>query len=98
MAKQQDYLPEAERFIPATEAEAMLVFGELGTPEIPNFQPATDSIPGSWERIEVYRKRAFRREPIFNPNDRNDMSGFGVTRKSIDPIREILEKMEKRNS
>lgn len=93
----KDRLPEAERFMPASPEEALLVFGYLGAPEFPNYQQATDALPGSWERIEIYRQRAIRREPLFNPNDRNDFSGAGLMEKTFkDPIKQILYNMEKR--
>lgn len=95
--RMKDNLPEAERFIPASPEEALLVFGHLGSPEFPNYQQATDTIPGSWDRLEVYRERATRREPIFNPHDRNDLSGLGMAPKVFkDPIKRILHEMEKR--
>jgi len=95
--RRRDALPEAERFIPASPEEALMVFGHLGSPEFPNYQKATDSLPGSWERLEEYRLRAERREPIFNPNDRNDFSGVGMAPKTFkDPIKQILYNMEQR--
>jgi hypothetical protein len=95
--RHRDSLPEAERFIPASPEEALLVFGSLGTPEFPNYQVATDTLPGSFERLEVYRLRAERREPIFNPHDRNDFTGVGMAPKTFkDPIKQILHNMEQR--
>jgi len=96
MTDKQDYLPEAERHKPFCKEDALLVFGSLGEPENPLYQPTTDSVPGSWERVEVYAERARRREPLFNPNDRKDYHGAGLEpRRRIDPISEILKRMEK---
>jgi len=99
MARKQDWLPEAERFIPFDEKMSLLIFGDKGEENIPLFQPATDTPVGSRERIEVYRARAGRREPIFNPNDDNSPVNAGLLRsksKKVDPIKEILRRLENR--
>ena len=99
MARKQDWLPEAERFIPFDEQMSLLIFGDKGEENIPLFQPATDTPVGSRERIEVYRARAGRREPIFNPNDDNSPVNEGLLRsksKKVDPIKEILRRLENR--
>ncbi len=97
MGRNQDYLPEAERFMPASKEEALLVYGD-DDPLV--YQEATGSLPGTWERIEVYRQRAAARQPIFNPLDRNDLNGGDLmtrqNRKQIDPIRKILREMRNR--
>lgn len=98
MTKQQDYLPEAERYIPPTPEDALLVFGDIGEPEEPLYQKATGTMPGSMSRIEVYRQRALRREPIFNPHDRNDCAGLQLNKPTREsPITAILRQLEKRN-
>jgi hypothetical protein len=98
MTKQQDYLPEAERHKPPTPEDALLAFGEIGDPEEPLYQPATGTLPGTPERIEVYRQRALRREPIFNPHDRNDCTGSQLNKPARQsPITAILRQLEKRN-
>ena len=95
MTKKQDYLPEAERYKPATPQDALLIFGEIGTVKNPLYQQPTLTLPGSGARVEVYAERAKRREPLFHPNDLNDFCGvnLGVRRKS-DPILEILKRLE----
>jgi hypothetical protein len=99
MARKQDWLPEAERFIPFDEKMSLLIFGDTGEENIPLFQEATDTPPGSKERVEIYRARAGRREPIFNPNDDNSPISGDLLRsksKKIDPIKEILRRLENR--
>lgn len=97
MGRNQDYLPEAERFAAQSKEDAFLIFGS-DDPLV--YQEATGSLPGSLERIEIYRKRAELRQPIFNPYDRNDFAAgdlavrAGKTR--IDPIKTILKEIAKR--
>lgn len=95
MTKKQDYLPEAERYKPATPEDAFLVFGDLGDEATPLYQPETNTVPGSAARVEVYAQRAMRREPLFNPNDINDFGGVNLgIRKKSDPILEILRRLD----
>jgi hypothetical protein len=58
--------------------EALLVFGTIGTQELPLYQEPTATIPGSKARVEVYRQRAAKNEPIFNPYDVNGFDGIGI--------------------
>ena len=44
---------------------------------------ATDAIPGSPEKIEILKKRAALRQPLFHPNDRVDFLGIGLIQNSI---------------
>ena len=39
---------------------------------------ATDAIPGSPEKVEILKKRAALRQPLFHPNDRVDFKGMGI--------------------
>lgn len=59
--------------------EALLVFGTIGTDELPMYQEPTTTIPGSKARVEVYRQRAARNEPLFNPLDVNGFDGLGIS-------------------
>ncbi len=97
MGRNQDYLPEAERFAAQSKEDAVLIFGSTN-PLV--YQEPTGSLPGSLERIEIYRERAARRQPIFNPNDRNDMHGGDLMSKAgrprVDPIKEILRNLQRR--
>jgi hypothetical protein len=38
----------------------------------------TDAPAGSWEKIEVMRRRAELNQPIFHENDRCDWNGIGI--------------------
>ena len=38
----------------------------------------TDAPAGSWEKIEVMRRRAELGQPIFHENDRCDWNGIGI--------------------
>jgi|688.fasta_scaffold08496_6 hypothetical protein len=78
MPTHHDFLPTHQRHIPASKAEALLVFGTIGSEELPLYQEPTDTIPGSKARVEVYRLRASRNEPIFNPLDVNGFEGLGI--------------------
>lgn len=97
MGREQDYLPEAERFIANGPEEALLLYGDAD-PLV--YQEATDTLPGTWERIEVYRARAEARQPIFNPADRNDLNGYDLAMRNRkdrnDPIKKILKEMKNR--
>jgi hypothetical protein len=97
MAKKQDNLPEAERFMPLDPEDAALVFGLAPVVEFTNYLSPTDSYPGTADRIEVYRQRAARREPIFHPEDRKDLTGANTPpRKTKDPIALILANLKAR--
>ena len=99
MARTQDNLPEAERFRPFTREEALLIFGPDISKEFSNVFRPTDTLPGTPERIEVYRERAARRDPIFHPLDRTDFEGFGDTRRRPkNAIAVILAKLQARKS
>jgi hypothetical protein len=95
MAKTQDHLPEATRYRPHTPEEAVLVFGPDIAGEYENVFRPTDTLPGTPERIEIYRKRAARRDPIFHPLDRIDFEGVGETcRRPKNPIAIILARLQ----
>lgn len=98
MARTQDHLPEAERYQPLSREEAMLLFGPEISREFSNVLLPSDTLPGTNERIEVYRERAAKRKPLFHPNDRTDFEGFGdTTRVPKSPIAIILAKLKARN-
>ena len=44
---------------------------------------ATDAIPGSLEKVEILKKRAALRQPLFHPNDRVDFLGIGLIQNSM---------------
>ena len=44
---------------------------------------ATDAIPGSPEKVEILKKRAALRQPLFHPNDRVDFNGIGIIQNLI---------------
>jgi len=44
---------------------------------------ATDAIPGSPEKVEILKKRAALRQPLFHPNDRVDFLGIGLIQNLI---------------
>ena len=44
---------------------------------------ATDAIPGSPEKVEILKKRAALRQPLFHPNDRVDFLGIGLIQNSM---------------
>jgi len=95
MGKSQDHLPEAERFRPFSREEALLIFGPEISVEHENVLRPTDTLPGSPERIEVYRQRAANRAPVFHPFDRISFEGVGAVRKpSTNPIAIILAKLQ----
>jgi hypothetical protein len=97
MAKAQDHLPEAERFMPFSREEAMLIFGQEISEEYPNAMLPSYTLPGTPERIEVYRERAAKRLPLFHPKDRTDFEGYGSTaRRPANPITLILKKLQAR--
>jgi len=99
MAKAQDHLPEAERFMPFSREEAMLIFGPEISGDFPNSMLPSYTLPGTPERIEVYRERAAKRQPLFHPKDRDDFEGFGnVGRSPTNPITLILKKLQARKS
>lgn len=95
MSNRNGNLPEAERFIPSSVEEAAMIFGEVGKAGCLNYQEPTDTYVGSYERMEVYRQRAARREPIFNPKDNNERESV-QKRVRVDPIKEILQRMKER--
>lgn len=85
-------LPEAERFLPETPADAMLVFGEIALDDTLNYGVATDTLPGTPDRIEIYRQRAAARQPIFHSSDRNTYEGLGIKKGDQYPtIRQIIQ-------
>ena len=99
MARTQDHLPEAERYRPFTREEAMLIFGPEISEEFANILRPTDTLPGTHERIEVYRERAANRDPLFHPLDRTDFGGYGNTaRRPKNPIALILAKLQARKT
>lgn len=66
-----DNLPLYEPYLPTTEADAIIAYGQdTNDPALRNWYDPTDHPPGSKEKIEVLRARAARSAPLFHPEDR----------------------------